>query len=83
MLKLYVKTECPYCAVVLHKVDELGVQVKQLNIADDEVAGKLIELGGKRQVPYLVDEERGVSMYESQDIVDYLDEHYAKSEKSE
>ncbi|MBL7045718.1 MAG: glutathione S-transferase N-terminal domain-containing protein [Parcubacteria group bacterium] len=78
MLKIYVKTGCPYCEKVLAKVNELGIEVEQLNIADDSVAAELIERGGKRMVPYLVDEDRNVEMYESADISDYLDEHYKK-----
>ncbi|MAF59630.1 MAG: glutathione S-transferase N-terminal domain-containing protein [Candidatus Pacebacteria bacterium] len=78
MLKMYVKTGCPYCQAVLHKIDELGIEVEQLNISDDSIAKELVERGGKRMVPYLVDEERGVEMYESADINDYLDEHYKK-----
>ena len=81
MLKLYVKTNCPYCAVVLHKLDELGTSFEELNIS--EPTNKEVVLkGGKMMVPYLVDEERGVNMYESGDIVDYLDEHYAKRAES-
>ena len=37
----------------------------------------MITRGGKQQVPYLIDEARGIEMYESEDIVDYLREHYA------
>jgi len=80
MLTLYVKTGCPFCAAVLHKVEELGIEVEQKNIADEAVATELVEKGGKRQVPYLVDSEKGVEMYESSDINDYLDEHYGKTE---
>ena len=32
----------------------------------------LIKLGGKRQVPFLVDNDRNIQMYESNDIVEYL-----------
>ena len=76
MLTLYVKTGCPYCAMVLHTVDDLKINVIQKNIADDAVVAELIERGGKRQVPYLVDSDRNIEMYESADIVQYLDEHY-------
>jgi len=81
MLTMYVKTGCPYCAAALAKVEELGLAVEQKNIADDAVAAELVEKGGKRQVPYLVDTDRGVEMYESGDIVDYLGEHYGKKEE--
>lgn len=77
MLTLYVKTGCPYCAKVLETGRELGVTFDEKNIADDKVAEELIARGGKRQVPYLVDTERNVEMYESADIAEYLREHYA------
>ena len=32
----------------------------------------LIQLGGKRQVPFLVDNDRNIQMYESADIIEYL-----------
>lgn len=78
MLTLYVKTGCPFCAKVLRKVDELGLEVEKKNIADDAVAAELIERGGKRQVPYLVDGEQNVEIYESNSIVAYLDEHHGR-----
>ena len=78
MLTLYVKTGCPFCHKVLDAGRDLGVSFEEKNIADAAVAAELIARGGKRQVPYLVDSERGMEMYESDDIVAYLQEHYAK-----
>ena len=80
MLTMYVKTGCPYCALAIGKVDDLGLKVEYKNIADDAVAAELVERGGKRMVPYLVDEERGVEMYESSNIVDYLNKNYARTD---
>lgn len=76
MLTLYVKTGCPFCHKVLAAGEELGLLFEQKNIADYAVATELIARGGKRQVPYLVDSERGVEMYESGDIVAYLRTQY-------
>ena len=45
--------------------------------ADPAIREDLIKRGGKRQVPYLVDTDRQVEMYESEDIVEYLNENYA------
>jgi len=67
MIILYTKTMCPYCRKVLDTIDER-------NMADPKNLAELMEKGGKRQVPFLVDEERGVSMYESDDIVEYLEQ---------
>lgn len=78
MLTLYVKTWCPYCAKVLGTGKELGIEFDERNIADDAIAAELVARGGKRQVPYLVDSERGVEMYESGDINTHLLKHYQK-----
>lgn len=66
--------------MVLKKLEEDGIPFEEKNIGDDAIAAELVEKGGKRQVPYLVDDSRGVAMYESADIVNYLGEHYSKKE---
>lgn len=76
MLTLYVKTGCAYCARVLEVLDDLNLTATVKNIADEGVSQELIERGGERQVPYLVDEEHGVEMYESEDIAQYLQATY-------
>ena len=79
MLTLYVKTGCPFCAKVKNAIAELGIEdkVEERNIADESVLSELIEKGGQKMVPFLVDAEKEVSMYESDDIVAYLNENYA------
>ena len=77
MLTLYVKTGCPFCHKVLAAGEELSITFEEKNIADDAVAKELIARGGKRQVPYLVDSDRNVEMYESDDINDYLHAQYS------
>jgi len=72
MLTLYVKTGCPFCHKVLDAGKELGIIFDEKNIADDAIAAELVARGGKRQVPYLVDSEKGIEMYESNDIIAYL-----------
>jgi glutathione S-transferase len=49
----------------------------------EEFLAELIEKGGESQVPFLVDTERGVSMCESNDIIDYLREQSKVSAASE
>ena len=80
MLQIYVRDGCPYCAMVESKVEELGLEVDYKNIgADHSIAQELVDKGGKRQVPYLIDDEQGVSMYESMDIVAHLEKHHSES----
>jgi len=78
MLTLYVKTGCPFCHKVLETGKELGITFDEKNIADDAVAAELIARGGKRQVPYLIDSERNIAMYESAEIDEYLRAQYSQ-----
>lgn len=71
-LILYEKTGCPYCIKVKNFAQEKEIEFELRNIADQSIAEELIKRGGKRQVPYLVDVDNAVEMYESDDIVDYL-----------
>ena len=79
MLKLYVRTGCPYSAAVLAKINDLGVNVLTLNVADPGVADELIRVGGEKREPFFYDDEKDIKMYESDEIVDYLEEQYGKN----
>jgi len=79
MLTLYVKTGCGFCAKVLRAGEELGLTFNLKNVADPAISAELAARGGKRQMPYLVDEERGKEMYESDDIVEYLHQTFTAS----
>ena len=78
MLNLYYRPTCPYCARVLLANATIEAPLVLRNIATDaEARAELIAKGGKAQVPYLEDTDRGVAMYESEDIITYLHEHYS------
>ncbi len=77
-LILYVKTHCPFCEKVLARAKEIGVALEERNIAVEKYLDELMEKGGKRQVPFLVDEKAGVSLYESDDIIAYLKEKFSR-----
>lgn len=77
MLTLYYKPTCPYSRRVIEAAKDLGVTFDLKDIsADVALKDELIEAGGKKQTPYLVDSERNVSMYESKDIIEHLDKYY-------
>lgn len=79
MLTLYYKPTCPFCIKTLAVVEELKLEPELKDIsADEATADELIEVGGKRQVPYLIDAQAGVSMYESDDIIAHLRTHYSE-----
>lgn len=77
MPTLYYKPTCPYCQDVLVVAEKIGLELKLLDINSDPAIGvELAARGGKRQVPYLVDENSGIEMYESEDIIEHLKKHY-------
>ena len=72
MLDLYIMETCPYCKKVLAFMDEMGIMCNKIDIENKKNEETLITLGGKRQVPFLVDKDRNIQMYESNDIIEYL-----------
>jgi len=77
-LTLYRLDGCPYCELVVDRLEELDLEfdsvwVEGLHSRRDEVR----RVSGQRQVPVLVDEDHGVTMAESARIVEYLDATYA------
>jgi glutathione S-transferase len=77
-MTLYRLEGCPYCELVVDRLDELDIDyesvwVEGLHSRRNEVA----RVSGQRQVPVLVDEERGITMAESERILEYLDQSNA------
>jgi len=74
MLELFVMESCPYCRKVMNFMDENEIEYIKHVIAMAENLEKLLELGGMRQVPFLLDKDNEVRMYESDDIIEYVRE---------
>ncbi len=72
MLELFILENCPYCRKVMDFMDEHKVNYRKIDIKDKASEDSLIQLGGKRQVPFLVDSDRNIQMYESADIIEYV-----------
>ena len=72
MLELFVLETCPYCLKVMDYMDKNGIEYRKIDISNEESKNSLIQLGGKRQVPFLIDKDRNIQMYESNDIIEYL-----------
>ena len=74
---LYQLEGCPYCEMVVDRFDDLGIEfesvwVEGLHSKRDEVK----RVSGQRAVPVLVDDERGITMAESERILEYLNTTY-------
>jgi glutaredoxin len=76
-LELYTFDSCPYCQRVYRAIDKLGLEgIRLRDILEDESAARtLVEVGGKDQVPCLF--VNGKPMYESADIVVFLEKNFA------
>lgn len=75
MLKLYAYPHCPYCVKVRNAFADMGVDYEEIDASRGTPGSEaLMELGGKQQVPFLVDGDH--HMYESNDIIDYVREKY-------
>ena len=76
-ITLYNMEGSPYCRKVREVLCELDLESIVRNVPKGSPKrGQLQKLGGKVQVPYIIDPNSGRSMYESDDIVAYLEEQY-------
>lgn len=82
-LILYEFEACPFCRKVREVCSMLDLDVlvypcprvtmKQYGVVEgSRYRPKVMEIGGKAQFPLLIDENTGVKMYESMDIIKYL-----------
>jgi glutathione S-transferase len=81
MIELYQSEGCPFCVKVRIAFEQMGIAYLSKSMplrVSSAFKNELIQLGGKSQVPFLVDPERNVKMYESDDIIAYVKEHYSK-----
>ncbi len=87
MLELYQAEGCPHSADVREKLTDLGVSYVIHNprqpgseggdVLNEQALRVMTELGGEDSIPFLVDTDREEALYESEEIVDYLENHYA------
>ncbi|MFT4892972.1 MAG: glutaredoxin 3 [Candidatus Nanohaloarchaea archaeon] len=76
ILELYQFEGCPYCSKVRSKMTELGIDFIARQVDPDD-RSRVEEVSGQTNVPVLVDPNTDTVMPESDDIVEYLEEHYS------
>lgn len=73
-LALYFFTSCPFCQIVLRKIDTLSLEVAMCDVsASQEHLNKLVSDTGRQTVPCLYID--GKPMFESSDICDWLEQN--------
>lgn len=59
-------------------IERLELEVEMKDITDATLEAELVARGGQSMVPYLVDTEHNIEMYESDNIVAHLQKEYGK-----
>ena len=77
-ITLYQLDGCPYCEKVADRLDEVGLDydtewVEAMHSERNEVK----RVSGQRGVPVIVDDETGVTMAESDRILEFIERSYA------
>ena len=76
-LVLYNMEASPYCRKVRETLCELNLEYRVRNVAKrSRRRPELVAEGGQMMVPYLSDPNTGTALYESEDIVAYLEKTY-------
>lgn len=78
MIELFMLEFCGYCKKVISFLDEHDIPYKTIDISNKANEDALIQTGGKRQVPFLLDKNKNIKLYESDDIINYLKKEYVK-----
>ena len=74
-LILYIRDYCYYCVKVENFLQQEDISLEIRNIShSEEYRDELMSGGGKTQTPCLFVD--GKAMYESDDIIDWLGEHF-------
>ncbi len=79
MITLYIKSPCQFSARAIAAFDAYDVPILQKNIADPAIEAELMEIGGQHKVPFMIDGD--VHLYESDDIIAYVEKQYGNGEK--
>ncbi len=81
-LELYEFESCPYCKKVRETLSELDLEyISRSSARGSSKRPDAMRIGGKEQYPFLFDPNTGESMYESEDIIDYLHATYGQGRK--
>lgn len=72
MFDLFISETCPYCRKVMDYFENNNIKYNKRDVSEPENLNMLLKLGGMAQVPFLDDPKNGISMYESEDIINYV-----------
>jgi glutaredoxin len=77
MLTLYTKPGCSFCAKVKEEGKFLGLTFNERSVLEEGVVDELVAKGGKKQVPFLFDDETDATLYGSDEIIAHLHKRFS------
>ncbi len=78
-ITLYRLQACPFCERVVRRLDEFDLAFESRFVEPLHSERNAVKrVAGTRTVPVIVDEHTGVTMAESENIVEYLDRTYGE-----
>lgn len=83
-ITLYRLQGCPFCERVVGKLDEYDLEYESRFVEPMHSARNVVKrVSGSRTVPAIIDEQTGVTMSESGNIVEYLDYTYGQTAENQ
>ena len=83
-ITLYRLQACPFCERVVRVLDALDLAYESRFVEPMHSDRNIVKrISGKRTVPAIVDDETGVTMSESANIVDYLENTYGDGSRAD
>jgi glutaredoxin len=75
MLDLFILETCPYCRKVMDFLEKNKIKYNKIDTSNDENVLKLLTIGGKDQVPFLYNSKTDEKIYDSDEIIKYLEKY--------
>lgn len=72
MLDLFILNTCPYCKKVIDHLEKNNIKYHKFDTLNNDNALRLLSIGGKDQVPFLYNEDTNDKIYESEEIIAYI-----------
>jgi glutaredoxin len=83
-ITLYRLQACPYCERAVRALQEHGLEYESRYVEPMHSDRNVVKrLTGKRTVPAIVDENTGVTMSESANIVSYIERTYGQNREAD
>ncbi len=75
MYDLYILNSCPYCQKVMDFLNSKNIKYHKFDTSNKDNVLRLLTIGGKDQVPFLYNDETDDKIYESDDIIKYVEKN--------